>query len=175
MTTTNTNQSATNSKAALDDNLSKVFAMICSKACPDRMAAVRSLLNLHREPAQRCPEGLSFDSRTVSEHIVEMAPEAADFVMQEIVAKYYVKDPAAVQMSIRQQWANLNYSKDGVQKGADLRHAKGRRRQPIQANTTSNTKGSPMKQTSQPYSPTGRSECSTNTECTEMPLESKRN
>jgi hypothetical protein len=117
MTTTNTNQSATNSKVALDDNLSKVFAMICSKACPDRMAAVRSLLNLHREPAQRCPEGLSFDARTVTEHTVEMAPKAADFVMNEIVTKYYVKDPAAVQMSIRQQWVKFNDPKDRVQKG----------------------------------------------------------
>lgn len=117
MTTTNLNPGTANSKAALDDNLSKVFAMICSKACPDRMAAVRSLLNLHREPVERCPEGLSFDTRTVTEHVVEMAPKAADFVLKELISKYYVKDQAAVQMSVRQQWVKFNDPKDRVQKG----------------------------------------------------------
>lgn len=117
MTTTDIKQGAANGKQALDSNLSKVFAMICSKACPDRMAAVRSLLNLHREPAERCPEGLSFDTRTTTEHVVEMSAKAADFVMKEVVAKYYVQDPAAVQMSIRQQWVKFNDPKDRVQKG----------------------------------------------------------
>lgn len=117
MTTTNINSSPANDKLALDDNLSKVFAMICSKACPDRMAAVRSLLNLHREPAERCPEGLSFDTRTVTEHVVEMDPKAADFVLKELISKYYVQDQAAVQMSIRQQWVQFNDPKDRVQKG----------------------------------------------------------
>jgi predicted RNA methylase len=117
MTTNNLNPSATTSKLALDDNLSKVFAIICSKACPDPIAAVRSLLNLHREPAERCPEGLSFDTRTVTEHVVEMAPKAADFVMKELITKYYVQDQAAVQMSIRQQWVKFNDPKDRVQKG----------------------------------------------------------
>lgn len=117
MTTTNLNPGATTGKLALDDNLSKVFAMICSKACPDPMAAVRSLLNLHREPVERCPEGLSFDTRTVTEHVVEMAPKAADFVLKELISKYYVKDQAVVQMSIRQQWVKFNDPKDRVQKG----------------------------------------------------------
>ena len=108
MTTTNLNPGSANGKEALDSNLSKVFAMICSPACPDHMAAVRSLLNLHRGPAERCPEGLSFDTRTVTEHVVEMAPKAADFVIEELAAKYFVKDPAAVQMSIRQQWVKFN-------------------------------------------------------------------
>jgi len=117
MTTTNPNPSEANSKVALDDNLSKVFELICSPTCPDRMAAVRSLLNLHRGPVERCPDGLSFDTRTVTEHVVEMAPKAADFVLEELAAKYYVKDPAAVQMSIRQQWVKFNDPKDRVQKG----------------------------------------------------------
>lgn len=117
MTTTNLNPGAANGKIALDSDLSKVFAMICSKACPHRMAAVRSLLNLNRGPAERCPEGLSFDTRTVTEHVVEMAPKAADFIMKELVAKYYVQDQAAVQMSIRQQWVKFNDPKDRVQKG----------------------------------------------------------
>lgn len=117
MTTTDINPNTAYGKLALDNNLSKVFAMICSKACPDRMAAVRSLLNLHREPAERCPEGLSFDTRTMTEHVVEMAPKVADFVMKELVAKYYVQDQAAVQMSIRQQWVKFNDPKDRVQKG----------------------------------------------------------
>lgn len=117
MTTTDINSNTAYGKLALDNNLSKVFAMICSKACPDRMAAVRSLLNLHREPAERCPEGLSFDTRTQTEHVVMMAPKAADFVMKELVGKYYVQDPAAMQMSVRQQWVKFNEPKDRVQKG----------------------------------------------------------
>ena len=117
MTTTNLNPGSANGKEALDSNLSKVFELICSPVCPDRIAAVRSLLNLHRGPAERCPEGLSFDTRTVTEHVVEMAPKAADFVIEELAAKYFVKDPAAVQMSIRQQWVKFNDPKDRVQKG----------------------------------------------------------
>ena len=117
MITTNIHPGEASGKEALDSNLSKVFAMICSKACPDRMAALRSLLNLHREPAQRCPEGLSFDSRTMTKHVVTMAPKAADFVIKKLVAKYYVQDPAAVQMRIRQKWVEFNDPKDRVQKG----------------------------------------------------------
>ena len=117
MTTTEIKHSAANGKVALDSNLSKVLALICSKPCPDSMAAMRSLLNLHRIPAERCPEGLSFDTRTVTEHVVEMSPEAADFVMNELVAKYYVQDRAAVQTAIRQQWVKFNDPKDRVQKG----------------------------------------------------------
>lgn len=117
MTTTDIKHSAANGKQALDSNLSKVFAMICSKACPDRMAAVRSLLNLHREPVERCPEGLCFDTRTVTKHVVEMPPKAADFVLKELISKYYVQDQAAVQMSVRQHWVKFNDAKDRVQKG----------------------------------------------------------
>lgn len=43
MATTDIHQCSANGKEALDFNLSKVFAMICSKVCTDRIA-VRSLL-----------------------------------------------------------------------------------------------------------------------------------
>ena len=117
MTTSDIKHSAANDKQVLDSNLNKVFALICSKACPDRMAAVRSLLNMHREPVERCPEGLCFDTHTVTKHVVEMSPKAADFVLKELISKYYVQDQAAVQMSIRQQWVKFNDPKDRVQKG----------------------------------------------------------
>lgn len=105
-----------NPRLALDDHLDTVLRVIYSKACPDQSAALRTVLNLDLAPVMPTNRAIFFAPGTANEKEVEVAgKDAKDFLVTEIINKYYVRDMAAVKHHIRHKWSQ--YQPDGKKAG----------------------------------------------------------
>lgn len=97
---------------ALDDHLSAVFKLLHGSHCPDAATGLLVILNLHKTPVVRSPRGLTFGAGTAAERLIETTVDAAEFFLKQLVNKYHVIDPEAVQEAVRHQWTH--YQPDGA-------------------------------------------------------------
>lgn len=95
----------------VDSNLSVIVKRIHDK-CPEVSAGIVSLLHLGQQPVCKVRDGLAFGFGTVAQHIVRMSPEAADWVVDELIGQYHVVDTAKVQAFLRHQWSHFKPKAD---------------------------------------------------------------
>jgi hypothetical protein len=100
----------------VDDHLPAVVKLIRDKS-PQLVPATRALLNLSRKPVVMDPKGLLFGAGTAAPYLIEMSAKAAQWVMAELVAKFDVRSPAAVQAFIRNQWSHYVPKSDKAARG----------------------------------------------------------
>lgn len=103
--------SKTKTTKPVDSNLSAVVKRIHDK-CPEVTAGIVSLLRLSHHPIFKVKNGLAFGYNTPAQHVVHMSPDAADWVLAELVGKFHVVDSAKVQAFLRHEWSHFKPKAD---------------------------------------------------------------
>lgn len=89
----------------LDDHLDSVLRLIYSKHCPDSVAALHCVLNLHKRPVLTTNKTIFFAPGTSEERAIEVTRAGRDFILFELINKYQVQDPESVKYLIRHRWS----------------------------------------------------------------------
>lgn len=100
----------------VDDHLPAVVKLIRDKS-PQLVPATRALLNLSRKPVVMDAKGLLFGAGTAAPYLIEMSAKTAQWVLAELVEKFDVRNPAAVQAFIRNQWSHYVPKSDKAARG----------------------------------------------------------
>jgi hypothetical protein len=88
----------------LDRHIGDVLRLVYSRRCPNPLAALIYLLNLHKEPVIFTRESVIFAPGTQDERTINTDAETQQFLKREI-DRYRVLDPASVRSHIRHQWS----------------------------------------------------------------------
>lgn len=99
----------------LDDHIDSVLRLIYGKHCPDSVAALMAVLNLHKRPVLTTNKAIFFAPGTPEERAIEVSPAARDFIVSELTNKYQVQEPELVKYHIRHRWSQ--YQSDGRKAG----------------------------------------------------------
>lgn len=99
----------------LDDHIDSVLRLIYGKHCPDSVAALMAVLNLHKRPVLVTNKAIFFAPGTAEERAIDVSPAARDFIVSELTNKYQVQDPELVKYHIRHRWSQ--YQADGRKAG----------------------------------------------------------
>lgn len=100
----------------VDDHLPTVVKLIRDKS-PEMVPGIRALLNLSRTPVALDTKGLIFGAGTAAPYLIEMHNTTAQWLLANVVAKFQVKDPAAVQAFMRSEWSHYVPKRDKEARG----------------------------------------------------------
>lgn len=100
----------------VDAHLPAVVKLMRDK-CPELVPGTRALLNMSHKPVAINVKGLTFGAGTAAPYLVEMQAGTAQWVMDNLVSKFEVNDPAVVQAFIRNQWSHYVPKREKAARG----------------------------------------------------------
>ncbi|NNN06807.1 MAG: hypothetical protein HKL90_12985 [Elusimicrobia bacterium] len=100
----------------LDDHLDDVLRLIYGQQCPDSLAALLCVLNLHKKTVVATNAAIVFSpGGGANERAIPVDKAAKNFIIRELLNKYTVRDHNEVRRHIRHRWSQ--YQPDGKKAG----------------------------------------------------------